>query len=391
MPRLTRSLPKYRRHKASGQAVVTLGGRDFYLGPHGSKASTREYDRLVAEWLTRGRICAEADHLVTVAVVMAAYWRHARSYYCRNGVPTGELPAIKSALRFIEALYRSQSAVNFGPIALKAVRQTMIEAGLSRGTVNQHVGRIKRMFRWAASEQLIPGDIVTQLATVHGLRRGRTDARETSRVLPIDDQTITLTLKHLPEVVADLIQVQRLTAMRPAEVCLLRPCDVDRSGEVWTYRPESHKTEHHGRDRVVCLGPKAQAILLKYLVRDAADYCFRPRDSEAKRLAELHCSRETPLSCGNRPGTNRKRNPKRRAGERYTVDSYRRAIHRACDKAKVERWSPNRLRHTAATEFRAKFGLEAAQVLLGHAGADVTQVYAERDLAKGFAVAKEIG
>ena len=86
-----------------------------------------------------------------------------------------------------------------------------------------------------------------------------------------------------------------------------------------------------------------------------------------------------------------KRKPKRKPGTKYTTSSYRRAIHRACDKAGIDRWSPNRMRHTAATEIRSKFGLEAAQVILGHSQANVTQVYAERDLAKGIEVAKRIG
>ena len=55
------------------------------------------------------------------------------------------------------------------------------------------------------------------------------------------------------------------------------------------------------------------------------------------------------------------------------------------------RWSPNQLRHAAATEIRREFGLEAAQVILGHSQANVTQVYAERDLAKGLEVARQIG
>jgi hypothetical protein len=55
MPRLRRSLPTYRKHRASGQAIVTLSGQDFYLGSHGTKTSHLEYDRLVAEWLARGR------------------------------------------------------------------------------------------------------------------------------------------------------------------------------------------------------------------------------------------------------------------------------------------------------------------------------------------------
>ena len=55
MPKLKKSLPKYRRHKASGQAVVTLNGRDFYLGPWGTRASRLEYDKLVAEWMSADR------------------------------------------------------------------------------------------------------------------------------------------------------------------------------------------------------------------------------------------------------------------------------------------------------------------------------------------------
>jgi hypothetical protein len=37
------------------------------------------------------------------------------------------------------------------------------------------------------------------------------------------------------------------------------------------------------------------------------------------------------------------------------------------------------------------FGLEAAQVALGHARADVTQTYAERDARLGIEVAKRLG
>ena len=82
-----------------------------------------------------------------------------------------------------------------------------------------------------------------------------------------------------------MIRFQRLTGCRPGEVCILRPCDVDTSGEVWAYRPESHKTEHHGRDRVIFLGPKAQDVLRPYLLRDKTAYCFVPAESERKRNA----------------------------------------------------------------------------------------------------------
>ena len=82
-------------------------------------------------------------------------------------------------------------------------------------------------------------------------------------------------------------------------------------------------------------------------------------------------------------------------------------MHRACDAAflapialthearkawqRKHHWSPNQIRHTAGTEIRKRFGLEAAQVALGHSSADVTQIYAERDLTKAADVARQVG
>jgi len=242
---------------------------------------------------------------------------------------------------------------------------------------------------------------------------GRTEAPESPPVEPVSDTTVEATLVHMSIIPADMVRLQRLTGMRPGEVRILRPCDIDRSGEIWTYRPESHKTEQHDRDRVIFIGPKGQDILLRYLARDSSMYCFRPIDSVAKRLAGSRAARKAPRS----PSRKLKSNPRRAAGECYTTDSYRRATNRACDKAfphpklgyvlrssftdaekselrewqSSHHWSPNQLRHTAATEIRKRHGLEAAQVILGHSQLGVTQVYAERDVAKGMEVARLIG
>ena len=81
----------------------------------------------------------------------------------------------------------------------------------------------------------------------HGLQKGRTPARETEPVVPVSDEVVEKTLPILPEVVADMVRFQRLTGCRPGEVCILRPRDVDRSGEIWRYVPASHKTEHRDR------------------------------------------------------------------------------------------------------------------------------------------------
>ena len=79
-------VPKYCHHKASGQAVVRIEGRDIYLGPHESPASRDEYDRLVGEWLVSGRRLpssqrSSTDAVVTVNEVLVAYLRWAQDYY----------------------------------------------------------------------------------------------------------------------------------------------------------------------------------------------------------------------------------------------------------------------------------------------------------------------
>jgi integrase len=393
MPRLTKAVPKYQKHRASGQAVVRLSGQDFYLGPHGTRASKLEYDRVICEWLANGRRLSAPPENGGVAVIelIARYWEFARGYYQKGGKPTSSLNSLKDALRPVKQLYGRTQAAEFGPLALRAVQKAMMADGVVRGTVNKRVGAIKRMFRWAVARELVPPELAHGLQAVENLKQGRTEARDNSPVQPVPEADVQTTLPHLPVVVADMVRFQRLVGCRPEEVCIVRPCDVDRSGDVWVYRPESHKTEHHGRERLIFIGPKAQAILRPYLLRESETYCFSPAESERKRRTERSAARRVPLKYGNRPGTNRKAKPRRTPRDRYDSNSYRRAIHRACDKAGVERWAPNRLRHSAGTEIRRLFGIEAAQVTLGHASADVTQVYAERDAELARRVAREVG
>lgn len=399
-------LPSYRRHKPTGQAVVTLNGRDIYLGKWNTKESRAEYDRLIGEWLAAGRSLPSPELDLTVSEVTLRYWQFAKGYYVKNGRPSGWLAHIKLMLRNLKTAYGPTPATSFGPLALKALRQRLIDAGHSRKYINKLIAIIPRMFKWGASEQLVSARVYQELRTVEGLRKGRCTAPDHAPVLPVDDKTVEATLPYTPPVVADMVHFQRLTGCRPAEVCILRPMDVDTSDDVWSYRPESHKTDHFGRERVIFIGPKAQDVLRHYLLRDKSSYCFVPAEGERKRNSlrrEKRQSPMTPSQAKRRP----KQNPKRAPGDSYGAASYRRAIHRAVDLAnakreqeaggngkeseKLRRWSPNQLRHSAATEIRRRFGLEAAQVVLGHAKADVTQVYAERDMAMAAEVARKIG
>jgi integrase len=124
------------------------------------------------------------------------------------------------------------------------------------------------MFKWTVAEELIPAEIYQALTAVTGLRKGRSGARETDKILPVADDVVDATLLYLHEVVADTVRLQRLAGMRPAEVCIMRPCDIDRSNEVWVYTPQFHKTDYADKDRVIALGPRAQEVLRRYLARD---------------------------------------------------------------------------------------------------------------------------
>lgn len=332
------SVPKYRNHKASGQAIVTIQGRDHYLGPWKSKASRIEYDRLISEWMASGRpnTAPAGQNERTIKELLAAYWLFAEQHYRKDGQPTRELDNIRFAVRPLKELYGHTLVRNFGPLSLKALQQRMIEAKLSRGVVNQRIGKIKRVFRWAVSEELAPPSLCHALDAVAGLQRGRTAARETDPVGPVEDAVVDATLPFMPPIVADMVRVQRLTGARPNEICIVRPCDIDRSQPIWRYRPASHKTAHHGRDRLITIGPKAQDVLRPYLLRDSTAYCFSPIEAESARKAQLREVRKTRVQPSQLD--RRKGNAKRKPGSRLAFPRTR-AV-RCKDRQRME--IPNR-------------------------------------------------
>ena len=390
MPKLTKKLPSYRLHKVSGHAVVTLNGRDHYLGPHGSPESVDAYKRLIGEWTTAGPAATAATSTASptaadfrICELLAAYLEYAERYYIKDGEPTGEAKNVKEATRQLQEFYGMTRVADFGPTALKTVRQKMIEKKLSRRVINFRVNRIRRVFKWGVENELVAPGVLHALQAVAPLRAGRSDAREVGPVRPVSEETVNAILPHVTPQVRAMIELQQLTGMRPNEVTAMRPMDIDRSLTTWVYRPARHKTEHHGIERVIYLGPRGQAIVTPFLLRPADSYLFSPKEAVKQTRDRLRR--------GNNPPKKRRPKPKRVAGNRYTRRSYYYAIKRACEKANVEVWGPNRLRHSAATYLRKRFGIEAARVVLGHRSSAVTEVYAELDRAKAADIMAEVG
>jgi integrase len=450
MPRPRNHIPTYRLHKQSGQAIVTISAngtrRDVLLGQYGSPESRTEYQRVIAELNVSGPtavVTRAAVSDLSVNEVLLAFMEHAAIYYrTPDGKPTSEVRELKLSIAPVRQLYGLTLAAEFGPVALEAVRKRMIDADLCRTLINRRIDRVKRVFKWAASKALVPVTVYQTLQTLPGLRVGRTEARESTPVKPVDPSHVAATLPFLNRHARAMVELQRLTGMRPGEACKLSFGEVDRTGELWLYRPAQHKTAHHGKDRVIPLGPRARALLVAFLTGDrpppegfdkidladhtarfvAADAyqeagrerdalllrdlarplafvagcvvdpvapLFSPKEAREERFRLMRANRKTKVqpSQANR----RVANPRRAPQDRFSDTGYAHAVGKAAKKAGVPHWHPNQLRHLFATEVRKEHGLEAAQVLLGHSRADVTQLYAERDLALAAAVAARIG
>ena len=287
MPKKTVKIPAYRHHKGSGQAFVQINGSRRYLGKYDSEKSHELYRRLVGELLAApislpkpgkgGLDPVGYGRDLEVVQISAAYWQFAEGYYTKDGRPTGQVPIVRQVMRVLRKFYAHVPAVEFGPLAFRAIQRHLVERGLARKTINHMCGVIKHMFKWCASHEMIPVAAYQALATVPGLRKGRSAAREPEPIGPVADEVIDATWPSLPPVVADMVRLQRLTGCRPGEACIIRPCDVDTTGAVWCYRPESHKTEHHGRERIIMVGPKAQDALRTVSAAGENSLLLRPR------------------------------------------------------------------------------------------------------------------
>lgn len=397
-------VPAYRLH-SSGQARVTINGKAFYLGEYDSPESKNEYARIIAEYLScdhKPAFNAKQESLLIIELI-ASYSEFAKKYYGPG--QNSEAYRIGIILRALGKLYGHTRAIDFGPKALKAVRQYLLDGNVdylklnetkkkkkqpprSRKYINSLVKRLVAMFKWAAGEELLPPTVYQALMCVPSLKANRTTARETDEIEPVPDAVVEATLPHLPPVVADMVRFQSLVGCRPGEVCAIKPCMVDRSSDVWEIKLKEHKTAWRNKKRIIYVGPQAQKILLPYLTdRTDEDYCFRPIDSERRRR-----TRNVPESCGNRKGkSNTPRETTRKLKDHYTTGSYGNAIRRACREFEIEHWAPNQLRHSVGTKVRKEGDIEAASAVLGHSNIVTTQIYAKANREKAIEAVKRLG
>lgn len=414
------TVPTLLKHQ-DGRAYVVVDGRHLTLGQYGTPEAVERYNRFVQELKATGKpgyIVRERIGTTTVQDLGAKYLAHAKTYYVKRGEPTQHAANIA---RVLALLYRAGLGTipvdAFGPKSLKRFIDFLAgnrDASYKRKTINHYAGLIVGMFRWGVSEELVEGETWTKLRAVGRVGKGRAVGEgqhrrvpaESRKVMPVDPEVLKATLRHLSRVVRGMVQVQLICAMRPEEVCYMRAGDLVQTPEGMEYRvrDDANKLAHHAIARIIPIGKQAEAIIRTFtegLRPD--DYVFSPAVAESERLEKR---RADAIAAGRRvqpeeklvTGKSRRatvrnmraRRAPRYAGDHYITEVYRQNILRACGDAGVEKWSPNRLRHTGASAIANAGNIHIAREVLGHGDIRTTQGYVHANRVEAFGIVNKI-
>ncbi len=300
------------------------------------------------------------------------------------------------ALRPLRKLFGALPLAQLGPNRFREVQKQMVRDGLARQTVNRRMGRLRWFLRWCVSHELCPIGVYESAKMVESLCMGQ-GAREAPKRKPVAWETIESTLPHLSPLMRAYVLVLWHTGARVGEIRTLTTGMIDRTGDVWRADLAKHKTAHHGKERVILIGPQAQESLRPWLRPFEPDRpIFSPRRAD---------------------GRSAKRTGPKAPGERYNRCGPAHAIARACafasphptlggksrrklspaERADVTRWNAShrwvlaQLRHAKATALREQFGLDVAQVVLGHAKPTMTAHYSAAAIAHAVDAMRQAG
>ncbi len=367
--------PPMLHHKATGQAYSTLAGESVYHGIWDSAASRRAYAAFVAKWSREHGTVAEPAAAGTIAELCDDYRERVACHLSRD-----EQRAFRVNLASLCEQSGSLSPNEFTPRLLKDLRTTWIEEGNARQTVNKKAGRVRRVFRWALSEERIQPATLTALESVQDLLPGRTEAPDYAEVHPVPLRDLLRTLPHLSVVAQAMVRIQYYVGCRPGEVCRMAVDEFHRgkvsvtvAGSrrtislppgVLAFVPSQHKNKSKGKSLVYLIGPRVQAILEPFLA------------------SKKHLFSRPPSGKIRRYKTN---------GQPYREEEYARDIAAAALAAGVEHWSPGMLRHNFASRTDQRDGIEATATALGHLHLSTSAVYIERNLKQAARIALQHG
>jgi integrase len=387
------------RAHVSGQSFVRVDGRNIYLGRTGDPKTLARYAMFISDYQANGLIVPDGfnsravddraelllssaplpdehkeDEPLTVGHLCEKYKAHIAKRYSGDH----QIQDLARKQRVVDDILETDSETlveKFGPKKLKSLRQHWVDSGIiSRKYANRLTNEAKSMFRWGVAEEIVQAAVVVALEALAPLQGGEAAYElDDRKAVPLD--VVRATAAHLSPVVKAMVRLQVTTGMRPSEICVMRPMDIDRSGPVWFYRPPNHKTKHKGQKREIPLVGDARAVVEDYINRAADAFLFSPAEGMAWFRAKQRSERQSKVQPSQRD--RRKTDPQKQPGDQYDSGSFRQAITRACKLAKVERWTPYQIRHLAGTVVAEALGLENAKALLGHSDIKTTQIYSK--------------
>lgn len=361
-----RRIPQYSVHNVRNIAYVNWQSARHYLPGKAHSVESKEAYKAFLRDNVFGPTQVKPGRRISITELILLYQEFASNYYEDQGHQSHYNAMITVALK-LEHLYHNVTAADFGPKMLKEFRSTLVEDGNSRDYVNDQINRVRKIFKWAVSEELIPVETYQALATVSGLKRGQEGVKDTAKRQPAAWDDVEAIAKVLHEPVSTMVYFQWHTGQRSMAIVQAHADQFKQDADgMWIWEPR-HKTEYLGKTVRIPLGPKAAKLV-------------------GARLEEGGLLFPTRL------------------GTTYKTWTYRQAILRAQEslyeaqckqhekepqkhpKPKLIRWTPHQIRHAKGHHIRSKYGVEAAQALLGHDSLQATEIYSE----KRFQLAKQI-
>jgi len=311
MPKLKNRLPRLCRDRKL--AISWHNGTRIYHGVWGTPDAEKNYKRFIAALIESPVQPPQLDKgSMLVSELADAFLDSIESRISKS-----EFTLHKYAIGYLAEVYGELAVNEFSPKKLKIVRSQMVKTGtLCRKTINNYIGKIRRMFAWGVEEEVATADISHALKAVKDLRQGEEGTFDHPEREAVPEWVIAATLPFMPPTVAAIVQVQWLTGMRPSEVLNMRVGDIDtmRGNGLWYYSPKTAQRERAAEARA---NKKSKRTALQ-------------RERDAKRSEE---------NAG-------------RVGDFYDHCGYRRAVKYAIEKGQSARGRNSSLVAIPSAQFR---------------------------------------
>jgi integrase len=257
----------------------------------------------------------------------------------------------KKASNLLIECFPNENTGTFSTASLIQFQNYLVEKGYERKYCNKLVSFVRSIFKWGFLTGVVSPVLVGSLKLIPPVQIGT--AKENKRRTNIPQEDLEVALPFFSEIIADMLRLQMLSAMRPSEVCRMKAEHIvtEYDGKNWLYLPPKHKTAWRGKERVIILGLEEQEIIKKYLKKDTDKNIF----------------------------LNTKGNP-------YTGSALSQEIRKKIKKNNLPKFTAYQLRHTKLTEVSAEHGRDAARAVAGHSTENITGVYDHSDIGKFKAV-----